>query len=81
MSRFVTILIICDEQQGELGFRHLKHKASPFFTYLVIACVKPADGFFAPMHRASPGTEIRLEWRTNRVQFRDIHQEVRIDLI
>lgn len=45
MHIFVAILIICDEQERGLGFRHLKHKARPFFTYLVIACVKPADGF------------------------------------
>lgn len=42
---FVDMPIICDEQEQELGFRHLKRKASPFFTYLVIACVKPADVF------------------------------------
>lgn len=45
MHIFVDKLIICDEQEQELGFRHLKHKASLFFTYLLIACLKPADGY------------------------------------
>ncbi len=45
MHIFVDMLIICDEQGQELGLRHLKRKASSFFTYLLIACVKPADVF------------------------------------
>lgn len=47
MHIFADMAIICDEQEQELGFRHLKCKASPFFTYLVIACVKPV-GVFSP---------------------------------
>lgn len=47
MHIFGDIPIICDEQEQELGFRHLKGKASPFFTYLVIACVKPVGVFSA----------------------------------
>lgn len=47
MHIFVVMLIICDEQERKLCFRHLQCKASPFFAYLVIARVKPAD-VYAP---------------------------------
>lgn len=43
MHIFVSMPIIYDEQKQEQSFRHPKHEASPFFTYLIITCVKPAD--------------------------------------
>ena len=57
MYVFVYVPIICDKQERELGSWHLKHQACPFFTYLIIACVKPAD--------------VPAPWCTERNQRRD----------
>lgn len=63
---FVGMPIICDEQGQELGFRHLKHKASSFFTYLLIACVDPVVVFSPWCAEFLQAQEIKLKWEKSK---------------
>lgn len=62
---FATALIIGDEQQREPSFRHLEHKAGPFFP-LSGNCTHKARGWFLCPHAQSVSLAalIRLECRS-----------------